>query len=108
MSLEDVLDGLDRVKPLRAGPLRALAERAEDVAELLEVTAGLASTLEAAPEMADALADLEEHSDTVFRLVALADLADDVERLGLALRGVSRHRDELEWAIDQASTAVHP
>lgn len=101
MSLEDVLAGLDDIKPIHAGSLHALSKRAQEVIEFLEVVSEAASTLGAAPEMAMSLDDLEEHSDTLSRLHDLAELADDVERLARTLREVHRHRDELEWAIEE-------
>ena len=99
MTLAILLEGLDRVEPLQAGPLRTLAKRAVDVTDLLEVAGDTA--LDAVPEMAEALADLEEHLDTLLRLHEMDDLADDVERLGRALRALRHHRDELERAVQE-------
>ena len=51
--------------------------------------------------MAEAPADLEEHRDTLCMGNEVAHLADDVERLGRDLRGLHRHCDELEWAVER-------
>lgn len=101
MSLGAVLDGLEHLPSIRAGPLRALADSATDVVEFLDVVAENAVALEVVPDLVEALADLEEHRDTLTRMNDLAGLADDVERLGRVLRGVRGQRDDLEWAVEQ-------
>ncbi len=97
-----LLDSIDGVEPLRgAQTLRALAERASQLAEVIAIASECGWALAHLPAISDALADLVDHRDTLHRLAKLDDLADDITQLVQAMRIVRRHRDDLESATSE-------
>lgn len=99
-ALAELATVLEELQPsVHVAGLRRLAERAEELACVLDTIEELAWALDDLDEVACTLENLQQHRPTLDRLRDLDDLANDVEELIRDLREAGRYQEEVEWAV---------
>ncbi len=95
------MDALDGVESLSvAGRLRQVAERGEQVAQLVAEVKLNEWALDGLDEIGWALYDLTRQERAVSAVTNLVFVADHLEELASAMRTLRQHRHELEDALE--------
>lgn len=101
-ALHELVDLVEELEsPGRVAALRRLAEYSDDLLAVLDTIEGLMWALEEPSEIESALDSVLQHRRTLELLSELDFLAKDVSVLTRDVQEVRRHREELDWAIDE-------
>ncbi len=96
------MDALDEVESLSgAARLRQLAERADQVARLVDEANANEWVLDDLDEIRWGLRDLTQLKRAVSTVSGLDDVANELEELASAMQAIRRHRSELQDALDE-------